>query len=182
MKKTLVGSILVAVIAMGGCRDRASSGNDSETKVGAEPIPTSVEPSHERGAKSEPFDPAKLASSVWTRQACSLDMVDRGAPDADVARGKSHSFEGFVLGADGAAAGQFLVVFKGEKSFAVQASTGVSRPDVAAYFKNPALGNAGFMVSSDLAAADPGVYEIYFYIVNGTGTFFCEAGRKVIVS
>lgn len=186
MSRGLIGLVVgLAVILASGCRDRAVA-PEGEESAQQSTIPAQVVASPPSIAIDEskvaPVAGQRLASAGWTRHACSLDMVDNGPPDAVLPKGSPHVFKGFVLGSDGGVAGDFMVLFKGKELFGLPTATGASRPDVAAYFKNPSLSAAGFEFSTTLSSIPEGNYEIVYLMDNGPESFFCESGRKVQVT
>ncbi len=159
-----------------GCRERAVPGGSGHYWNGSAAGPEVV-----RAEKVDAAGAQRLASASWTKQACSLDMVDQGPPDAEVSREDVHRLDGFLLGQDGRAADAFHVVLKGKDQFWASARTGKARPDVAAYFGRPELAGAGFEIGLSLAAVPPGAYEVVFLIDHPQGDYFCESGKRIRV-
>lgn len=131
------------------------------------------------------LDSVVLENAEWTRKACSLDRVDdtTGA-DVEFEANKSGPtlFTGYLIDDQDRPSGDFQVVLKSDSgSFAFPAKTGASRPDVAAYFKVPALIRAGFEVSVDMAGVEPGQYHPVFLLERDGRALFCETGRKLNV-
>jgi hypothetical protein len=129
------------------------------------------------------LDPAVLSEAKWTGAGCSLDTVD-GNYSKDGVRltsGKSHVFRGWILNAAKQPAGKFGLVFKGATTFVVAASTGVSRSDVGAFYKNPALNSAGFNFSTTLTPIPAGDYRMSFIIQESGHAHFCDAGKTLTV-
>ncbi|WAC63031.1 hypothetical protein OVA13_16890 [Pseudoxanthomonas sp. SL93] len=186
MSNKLLGSSLLvaAIFSVAGCRDRAAPENTS-SKTAAESATATPEPAPPSNAvdeaKTAAMDDARLATAAWTRHACSLDMIDNGPPEGSLDKGMPHLFQGFVLDQNGTAAGDFTVVFKGEKSFGIPVSTGKNRQDVADFFKNPSLASAGFEFTSTLSPIPSGDYKVLFLIDRGAELFFCEAGKQISV-
>jgi hypothetical protein len=50
------------------------------------------------------------------------------------------------------------LVLKGAQDYAVNAATGLPRPDVASANKHPGWATAGYSVQADLSAVAPGTY------------------------
>lgn len=159
-----------------GCRERAVPGGSGHYWNGSAAGPEVV-----RAEKVDAAGARRLASAQWTRQACNLDMVDQGPPDAEIRREDVHRLDGFLLGQDGRAAGTFHVLLKGAGQFSAPARTGKARPDVAAYFGRPELAAAGFEIDLSLVAVPPGAYEVVFLIDHPQGDYFCESGRRIHV-
>lgn len=124
-----------------------------------------------------------LAAAQWTNAACSLDTVDGNYSKNQVKliSGKPHVFRGWLLNATKHPAGQFSLVLKGLRTFAVPASTGVTRADVGAFFKNPALSDAGFNFSSTLTSIPVGEYHVTFIIQEPGHVYFCDADKTLTV-
>lgn len=186
-KKTLFFSLMVASLTLAACRDRAVPATASEpvneeapaaeaTPVATIPASNAIDESTARSITAE-----ALAAASWTRNACSLDMIDKGAPDVTLKKGQPHLFEGFMLDANGAPAGAFLFVLKGDASTALPVSTGQARPDVADFFKNPDLTSAGFEFTSTLSAVAAGDYEVVFVLERDGVSYFCESGKRLTV-
>lgn len=177
--KSILAVTAIASLILVGCRERAASTADaagSTEQVRQEQVAAS--PSE---ATASPMDASLLAAASWTRHACSLDMVDRGPPDASLAKGTRHSFEGYVLDQSGQPAGAFSLVLKGAQTLAFPVTTGKSRPDVAEYFKNPSLASAGFEFSNTLASVPAGKYAVWYLIDRDSEKFFCDTGKSIDV-
>lgn len=167
----------VAVLLLStSCRERAVPSGSGHYWNGSVAGPEVV-----RAEKAEAAGSQRLASAHWTKQACSLDMVDQGPPNAELSREDVHRLDGFLLGQDGRAADAFHVVLKGKDQFWASARTGKARPDVAAYFGRPELAGAGFEIGLSLAAVPPGTYEVVFLIDHPQGDYFCESGKRIRV-
>lgn len=169
-------SVVATLAGLSGCRDRAVPGGSGHYWDGTPAGPEVV-----RAERASEELSARFASSHWTRQPCSLDMVDLGAPDAEVARADVHRLDGFLLAADGHPAGPFSILLKGPALYSAPASTGALRPDVAEYFGRPGLETAGFRVGLSLAAVPPGRYEVVFMMERPSGASFCETGKQLRV-
>lgn len=169
-------AMAIGLLLSTGCRERAVPGGSGHYWNGSVAGPEVV-----RAEKAEAAGSQRLASASWTKQACSLDMVDQGPPDAEVSREDVHRLDGFLLGQDGRAADAFHVVLKGKDQFWTSARTGKARPDVAAYFGRPELADAGFEIGLSLAAVPPGAYEVVFLIDHPQSDYFCESGNRIRV-
>lgn len=172
--------LMVPLLLLAGCRERAMPEEPVEppkAEVERVDVPNPV--------SAQPADAAmlnRLKSAEWTRHDCSLDKVDSAAPRAALAKAYPHLLEGFLLGPDGAVAGDFVLVLKGKSTvFTLPASTGKSRPDVAVHFKNPGLLSAGFQLGASLADLAEGEYEVLFLVDEPKGWFFCESGKRLHV-
>jgi len=169
-------AVALVVLAAGGCRERAVPQAQTQPEAAADPAPV------EDGAGARAFAMPELEAAQWTAKPCNLDMIDRGPPDATLATAQPHLLEGFLVGPDGRPGGDFQIVFKGAASaFAIPATTGVDRPDVADYFGDPSLAGAGFAVTASLAGVPPGEYQPVLVVGRDGALFFCETGRRVVV-
>jgi hypothetical protein len=170
--------LIVPVLLLASCRERAAPEEPvqpSKAEVARAIVPNPV--------SAQPADPAmleRLKSAEWTRHDCNLGTVDNAAPEAALAKAYPHMLEGFLLGSDGAVAGDFFVVLKGKSTvFTLPASTGKSRPDVAMHFKDTGLVSAGFQLGVSLADMPTGDYEVLFLMDKPNGWFFCESGKQL---
>ena len=174
---TVLLPVVATLAGLSGCRERAIPEGSGRYWDGVPAGPEVV-----RAERASKALSTRFASAYWTRQPCSLDMVDLGSPDAEVTRADVHRLEGFLLASDGHPAGSFLVVLKeGPALYSAPASTGVPRPDVAAYFGRKDLESAGFRVGLSLAAVPPGRYEVVFMVERSAGATFCESGKQLRV-
>ncbi|WP_132865706.1 hypothetical protein [Stenotrophomonas sp. ATCM1_4] len=181
LHKIVSVSFLGGVLMMAGCRDRENVPAVS---------PDDAAPSSDGGGKVEEtrdvnsvsLNVSELTGMTWTGHACSLDMIDKGAPEGGVKKGVMHSFEGFVLDESNGPAGDFFFVLKGEAhSFALGVATGIERPDVGEFFKNPSLNSSGFEFSTQLKDVPVGDYNVVFVMERASGKFFCESGKSISV-
>jgi len=176
IRRLLAIATVAGLLLSTSCRERAVPGGSGHywngSAAGREVV---------RAEKVDAAAAQRLASAHWTRQACSLDMVDQGPPGVEISRKDVHRLDGFLLGQDGLAAGGFHVVLKGADQFRAPARTGKARPDVAAYFRRPELAAAGFEIGLSLAAVPPGAYEVVFLIDRPQGDYFCESGKRIRV-
>lgn len=114
---------------------------------------------------------------------CNLDAVD-GAPvdKKPLPHGGSALFAGWAGANDGAAVpAAVTIVLHGAQDFAVQATTGAPRPDVAAANHMPALANSGYAVKASLAAVAAGSYKVELRFKAGGKSWRCESTYAVTV-
>lgn len=114
---------------------------------------------------------------------CNLDAID-GAPvgSKPLRRGGSALFAGWAGTNDGAAVpAEVTIVLHGAQDFAVQATTGAPRPDVAAANHVPALANSGYAVKANLAAVVAGSYKVELRFKAAGKTWRCESTYAVKV-
>ena len=131
-------------------------------------------------AKVVEVDTAALTKATWTGKACDL-KVPEGTSEMTVSKGGTNQLEGYVVDPADAPAGKFDFILKADKSFAIPASTGASRPDVAEFFKIPALATAGFKFTTTLANVPAGRYMVNFVMDRNGTQYFCESGKAIVV-
>jgi hypothetical protein len=114
---------------------------------------------------------------------CNLDVVD-GAPAGSkpVPHGGSALFAGWAGANDGAGVpAAVTIVLHGAQDFAVQASTGSPRPDVAAANHMPALANSGYAVNASMAAVSAGHYQVELRFTAAGKAWRCESTHALTV-
>lgn len=181
-------AILFAAIAAGmlaGCEGQAPAPAASQAtpasasaQTPAAEAPTVVAAVDE--TKVVEFDAKVLTQATWTGKACDVKVPD-GTTEKVVTKGAANQLEGYVIDPSDAPAGAFDFVLKGEKSFLIPASTGASRPDVAEFFKVPALETSGFQFTTTLASIPAGRYTVDFVMDRKGTKYFCESGKTLIV-
>ena len=189
--KTRLSTLIVGALILAGCNKDAEQPAASVPPPVETPAATTDAPAAAAAqtgtlvvdeAQVVPAASDILTKADWTGKNCSLDSVDAMTKDIAVAKGQPHVFKGFLIGHDDAAPGAFSLILKGSENYEIPVSTGAARPDVAEFFKNPALGNAGYDVSTTLASVPAGNYEVWMLIRKGERTFFCEAGQTIAVN
>jgi hypothetical protein len=177
-------AILFAAMTVGmlaGCEGQAPAPNVSQPATAAAPTqsaPATVAAADE--TKIGEFDATTLTKATWTGKACDVKVPD-GTVEKVVTKGSANLLEGYVIDPSNAPAGEFEVVLKGEKSFSIPASTGASRPDVAEFFKIPALATSGFQFTTTLESIPAGRYSVDFVMDRAGTKYFCESGKTLIV-
>lgn len=183
--------LVIAVLAgaLVGCEERAPSQSASTS---AAPAPAAAEaaspatsalkqPLAVDESKVSELDAKVLGEAAWTGKACDVRVPD-GTTEVTVSKGTASTLEGYVIDPNDAPAGEFDFVLKGgEKSFRIPVSTGWSRPDVAEFFKAPALETAGFQFTTTLQNVPAGRYAVDFVMDRSGAKYFCESGKTVIV-
>lgn len=103
--------------------------------------------------------PASSSGKASTVNTCNLDAVnDKPAGSDSLPHASTATFSGWAAGdSDHVPAGVQLVL-KGTQDYAVNAATGMPRPDVASANKQPGWAGAGYSVKADLSAVTPGSY------------------------
>ena len=132
-------------------------------------------------AKVAPAAADVLQKAEWTAKNCSLDSVDGMTGNISIAKGAAHVFKGFLIDQAGGAPGPFSIILKGEQNYEVPVSTGAPRPDVGQFFKNPELSLAGYEFSTTLDAVPADNYTVWMLIRRDARSFFCEAGKTIVV-
>jgi hypothetical protein len=138
------------VLSLAGC------GDSTPLPAGGAPPASSYTPS--RGAFAAVA--ASSSGGVMTVDTCNLDAVnDKPIGSEPLLHGSTNTFSGWAAGAqtDTVPVGVQLVL-KGAQDYAVNAATGMPRPDVASVNKHPGWAAAGYSVQADLSAVAPGTY------------------------
>jgi len=124
------------------------------------------------------YDASQLASATWTGKACDLKTPE-GTTSLDLTKGSELVLEGYVIDPADAPAGDFSLVLKGTPSYAISMTTGRSRPDVAEYFKVPALESAGYAARTMLEGVTAGTYAVSFVMIRDGQQYFCDSGKTI---
>lgn len=188
--------LLLALVAITGCRDQrepSSAPAALTTPATAAPATGTPAPQAAGGPGSEPSTvvesslvvpvPAQeLAAAVPSTASCSFDSVgdtffkDRLAVD----RSAPVVLRGWLSTEAQKPAGAFRLVLKGaEQAFAIPASTGVARPDVASHFKNDALATAGFNLTTGLNPVPAGTYALWLVYDAGGTLKYCDTAKQL---
>ncbi|HKU78840.1 MAG TPA: hypothetical protein VJQ42_03265 [Rhodanobacteraceae bacterium] len=104
--------------------------------------------------------PASSSGKALAVNTCNLDAVnDKPAGSESLPHASTATFSGWAAsgGSDHVPANVQLVL-KGAQDYAVNAATGMPRPDVASANKQPGWAGAGYSVKADLSAVAPGSY------------------------
>lgn len=127
--------------------------------------------------------PKPIATAVSTRKAgiCSLDTVDGiySRTGFDLPKERSHVVRGWFVDSRHRPVQEFRIILKGKRTFGISAHTGVSRPDVAAYFHDKLATTAGFEVGLSLADLPDDTYDISYLVEGEHDTYVCESGKTV---
>lgn len=179
MKAVFCGILaIVGAIALAGCGNSGHPQASGVTGGESQEVPVAATPAGD----IRTLEASALTSATPTGQPCSLDSIDGNyAKQVHVTADTPHVFRGWLLDASRKPAGKFSLVLEGKQDFAIPATTGVSRPDVGAYLKNPALGIAGFAFSSAIGLVPSGDYELGLLVIRGNTVYQCETGKKLIV-
>jgi hypothetical protein len=180
VRATRLAVALAALTFVAGCGDNGAPAAEvprptpTAENASLADAPTNV------ATKPVAMDAAALAAAAWTRNACSLNGVNATLSEFQADRAQPVVFRGYLIDETGGVPANFSLVLKqGTSLFTVPATTGVARPDVAEFFRNPALERAGFEVAVDASDLDAGAYEVKFLIDRGEQSYFCEADAGV---
>ena len=103
--------------------------------------------------------PASSSSKASTVDTCNLDVVnDKPAGSELLPHASMATFSGWAAGNSDQVPAGVKLVLKGTQDYAVNAATGMPRPDVASANKRPGWATAGYSVKADLSAMAPGSY------------------------
>jgi hypothetical protein len=189
----LFGAPIAAMLLLAGC----GNGGDSQTQASA-PAPAAssqasaskVEAAQHVGQFAEDGTLSSLAG-LKTISVCSLENVVSTSDGAQnpgdapnsfkVKKGASYKFIGFATDVAQARvpAKIKLVLSGGAKNFSRSTETGGSRPDVAAYFKQPALANAGYQLDAVFDQVPAGTYEVV--VVDAEANAACPTHQTLVV-
>lgn len=149
-----------------------------------QPAPSASAPTPSAAGTTEPA-PAVVAEYTGTAPAtqhsnCSLDAIN-GRPATDFATdvATSATFEGWAANTELMPANAIRIVLIGDKSYAVEGTTGLDRPDVAAAVGDGA-GASGFRIAVPVLEIPRGVYSAR--IEGADGSFSCETRARIIVN
>ena len=184
MNKSLLLVAVGVVVSLAACNkaDENKAGPDAVAPANiakAEAVPSPVITNIAAEAISE-FDASQPASAIWTGKACDLKTPE-GSSSLELAKGGEVVFEGYLIDPTDAPGGDFSLVLKGTPSYAIAMTTGQPRPDVAEYFKVPALASAGFAGRTALEGVAPGSYTMSFVMIRDGQQFFCDSGKTISV-
>lgn len=197
MRKTVLAPIagLSAglMLLLAGCGDSHPIATPTSATVAAEPARSAAVAGATPGRAAAAYVPATGAFAVAAEDVlsqpsepsgkCNLDAV-AGAPAGSkpLPHGGSALFAGWAGANDGAAVpAAVTIVLYGAQNFAVQASTGAPRPDVAAANHMPALANSGYAVNANMAAVTAGSYKVELRFKAEGKVWRCESTHAVTV-
>jgi hypothetical protein len=125
--------------------------------------------------------PDVIPSTLSKSEGCAFDAVnDRPAKDApavDKAQVKLDGWAGNLT--SGTSSQQTFVELDGPRKFYFKATPGVKRPDVAAFYNKPGLGEAGWTAKVDLPDASAGAYKVRIIQVEGQSGLACDSQKSV---
>jgi len=138
----------VLVLVLAGCGDST-------------PLPADVASTSDYTQSTGTFAaiPASSSGKGSTVNTCNLDAVnDKPAGSESLPHASTATFSGWAAGDPGHVPAGVQLVLKGTQDYAVNAATGMPRPDVASANKQPGWAGAGYSVKADLSAVAPGSY------------------------
>lgn len=127
--------------------------------------------------------PTSSSGNTLAVSTCNLDAVnDKPAGSAPLSHTTKANFSGWAAGAqtDNVPASVQLVL-KGAQNYAVDAATGMPRPDVAKAGKHPGWAAAGYSVKADLSAVAPGIYSPVLEFNVGGKQMLCLTQHKLTI-
>lgn len=127
--------------------------------------------------------PASSSSKALTVNTCNLDAVnDKPAGSESLSHASTATFSGWAAsGNSDHVPASLQLVLKGTHDYAVNAATGMPRPDVASAKKQPGWAGAGYSVKADLSAVAPGSYTpVLEFSVDGKSVQ-CTAQHKLTI-
>lgn len=116
---------------------------------------------------------------------CAIDSINTQAAAGatiKVQQGDDVRFVGWVSDAARAVPASFRIVLSGESAYAIEATAGGSRPDVARVLKAPGLARAGFGVVGKLGKVAAGEYAIALTVDGVDGRQVCSTRTRLVVA
>jgi hypothetical protein len=127
--------------------------------------------------------PASSSGNALVVTTCNLDAVnDKPAGDESLPHATAATFAGWAAGAqtDNVPASVQLLL-KGTQDYAVDAATGMPRPDVAKANNHDGWAAAGYAVKADMSAVAPGTYTpVLKFSVKGK-LMLCATQHKLTI-
>lgn len=127
--------------------------------------------------------PPSSSGNALTIDTCNLDAVnDKPTGSEPLPHASTATFSGWVASAqaNSVPAGVQLVL-QGPHDYAVNAATGMPRPDVAKANNRPAWATAGYSVKADLSAVVPGIYTPVLEFSTDGKSMLCVAQHKLTI-
>lgn len=146
--------------------------------VVASPAAVEVEVVHEQAVASLPS--GIVDGWSWSGKACDI-ALPAGTATLSMYEGEPLALSGFAVGPDDHPAEQLQLVLLGETDLGLPIARRVARPDVSAYFKQPALEQSGFAISWTPANVPPGKYRLFVGMTHGDRHFFCDSGKHLVL-
>lgn len=70
----------------------------------------------------------------------------------------------------------------GSQTYSLNGTTGLDRPDVAAFFKSPSLTTAGYQIDAEFNNVKPGEYVIFILLTDAAAPIACPTHQTVTVN
>lgn len=175
-----IGLLLIGAFALAGCSEVPQSTGPAEA---AKPAAATA------SATTAPARPAGVVTE-WTSDLasmekitlCSLDAVNSTSAENGAfmaPAGQPLVFDGWLATPDLKLPGDFSIVLAGKKSYAISASSGVTRDDVQRAYSAPALQTSGFHVEVASGALEPGDYQVTLVQKMGEQYVSCESPNRL---
>lgn len=127
--------------------------------------------------------PASSSGNALTVSTCNLDAInDKPVGSESLAHASTATFSGWAAGAQtDSVPADVQLVLKGTRDYAVNAATGMPRPDVAKANSRSGWAAAGYSVQADLSAVAPGTYApVLEFSVKGK-PMLCATQHKLTI-
>jgi hypothetical protein len=99
-----------------------------------------------------------------------------------VAKGAAYKLIGFATDVEkGAVPKAVRMVLVGAQSYRKDFVAGLERPDVATYFKIPALGIAGYQLDVGFDHVAPGEYAVFILDLDGVDPLACPTHQTITI-
>lgn len=74
------------------------------------------------------------------------------------------------------------IILVGDDSYSKETTTGLDRPDVVTFFKNPSLTGAGYQLDAGFGNVKPGEYTVFIIDTNSPEKIACPTHQKIFVN
>ena len=149
--------------------------SEKQPEKAATPVPGVV--------KATTVRPAAMPATLSLSEACALDAVNgQLAKDASTSDKAKIKLDGWAANFPaGTSSQQIYVELEGPSKLYFRATHGLMRPDVAAVFNKPGLGDAGWTASVDLSEAAAGAYKVRIITVEGQSGLVCDSKKSIAI-
>lgn len=172
-----LAALVVLSVVLTACNREAAS--PSEQPSAAVPGPGQT------ASGTASFTATDSVMAGAARTACSIDKInDKLAAGAklDVQQGSDVRFVGWISDSARNVPASFRIVLSGKSTYAVEASAGISRPDVVRALKAEGLAQAGFEVIGNLGEVPAGEYAVVLAVDGAGGREVCPTRTRVAVA
>lgn len=184
-----IAVLTVATLVLAACGERpAQQANGAPAaSTGAPSAPVAA------GPQFAVNDDAAELMALTARGTCSLENVvnqstQSPSPGSEpntysIKRGAGYRLIGFATDSEGGQVpGKVELLLHGEsQSFSLSAKEGLERPDVAQFFKKPALANSGYQADAGFDNVPAGRYEVFAVNSFGDQRVLCPTHQTIIV-